>query len=130
MRFEPSGFTGNPQIKIAKSVVDYMFRWLAMKFLPVEDQRAVGINVIPTTTEDETTREIKPVLETALREAQSTLFEAHSNARVTVANALSGFVATFNNTADAPICDTCGAIMVRNAACYKCLNCGSTSGCS
>lgn len=130
MRFEPSGFTGNPQIKIAKSVVDYMFRWLAMKFLPVEDQRAVGINVVLPSIDDEAPHEAESVVATASSAPQSTIFEAKQAAAPITENALSGLLATFNNTADAPVCDTCGAIMVRNAACYKCLNCGGTSGCS
>ncbi len=128
MRFEPSGFTANPSIKIAKSLVDYLFRWLALKFLPPEDQRTIGLNL------DQAEEGTSVIAAQEVAEAmipQTTLFEARSEeVKTEGANALSGLLATFNNTADAPICDICGAMMVRNAACYKCLNCGATSGCS
>ncbi|MBI4281123.1 vitamin B12-dependent ribonucleotide reductase [Candidatus Uhrbacteria bacterium] len=126
MRFEPSGFTGHASIRMAKSVVDYIFRWMALKFLPPEDQQAIGLNV-PATVEENAplhTETLSPL-------PQPTLFAASGGeTKSNVENQLSGLVQTFNNMADAPVCDTCGAIMVRNAACYKCLNCGSTSGCS
>lgn len=126
-RFEPSGFTGHPSIKIAKSVVDYIFRWMALKFLPAEDQIAIGLNAV---SEEDHGLKIEPVMTVT---PQSSLFDAKLESSSVLAqnrSALAGLTQTFNNTADAPVCDTCGAIMVRNAACYKCLNCGGTSGCS
>ncbi|MBI4133636.1 vitamin B12-dependent ribonucleotide reductase, partial [Candidatus Uhrbacteria bacterium] len=128
MRFEPSGFTAHPSIKIAKSLVDYVFRWIALKFLPIEDQVALGINT--PSLDDEG---VKPELSSVLPPPQTSLFEKPTVAADEIRearNALAGLTQTFNNTADAPVCDTCGAIMIRNAACYKCLNCGGTSGCS
>ncbi|KKW29393.1 MAG: Ribonucleotide reductase of class II (Coenzyme B12-dependent), partial [Candidatus Uhrbacteria bacterium GW2011_GWD2_52_7] len=123
VRFEPSGFTNNPNIRIAKSIVDYIFRWLALKFLSPQEQLAVGVNNV-TVGESQQAEfpkaEEKPVMVAPV--SQSDLFDAKSE-KVSLTS-------TFNNTADAPACDTCGSIMVRNAACYKCLNCGSTSGCS
>ncbi|OGL66608.1 ribonucleoside-diphosphate reductase, adenosylcobalamin-dependent [Candidatus Uhrbacteria bacterium RIFCSPHIGHO2_01_FULL_63_20] len=125
-RFEPSGYTQNPNIRIAKSIVDYIFRWMAAKFLPREAQLAVGVNVA-----DEI---VAPV--GALAEAVETKAEPSPQANLFAppptpsARQGSGLTSTFNNSADAPACDTCGSIMVRNAACYKCLNCGATSGCS
>ncbi len=129
MRFEPSGYTNNPQIRIAKSITDYIFRWLAIKFLPRESQLSVGINVML----DEVvmaTEEVENVLphtaeqkEELKLDSQKNLFDAPQEAR-------SAHTQTFDNQSDAPACDTCGSIMVRNAACYKCLNCGATSGCS
>ena len=95
-RFEPSGFTNNPKIPIAKSIVDYIFRWLGHKFLTAEEQLEPEQPASGTTN-----------MKMALMEKQ-----------------------VFQNQADAPPCPECGSIMVRNAACYKCLNCGSTSGCS
>ncbi len=128
MRFEPSGFTAHPSIKIAKSIVDYVFRWLALKFLPTEEQLAVGLNV----EYDE--EEIKQMDSVATAPPQTSLFAprvaTEASGATEARNALAGLTRTFNNTADAPVCDTCGAIMVRNASCYKCLNCGNTSGCS
>jgi len=135
VRFEPSGFTTNPNIRIAKSLVDYMFRWMAMRFLPVEDQIAAGVNVDVQTLAEEGKSDIEA--SSAIAAAASAAAEAENAARqLTMADAADRarsaetLSATFDNQADAPACDTCGAIMVRNGACYKCLNCGSTSGCS
>lgn len=122
MRFEPSGFTNNPNIRIAKSIVDYIFRWMALKFLSEQEQIAVGVNVAPAIADASSIdRAIDP---TSTAAPQADLFDAPKVPEKT------SLTSTFNNTADAPACDTCGNIMVRNAACYKCLNCGSTSGCS
>ncbi len=136
MRFEPSGFTNNPNIRIAKSIVDYIFRWMALKFLSPQEQIAVGINVVPAigdsiVADRATDSAVSPAQATEL---QPTIFATASDANPAMtpgtAPQKSSLTSTFNNTADAPACDTCGNIMVRNAACYKCLNCGSTSGCS
>jgi ribonucleoside-diphosphate reductase alpha chain len=109
MRFEPSGFTKNPEVPIAKSLVDYMFRWLGSKFLNAEEKEAIG--VIARDTHGEA-----PVPVTD---------------QVVVARPLgSGNGFAFETSTDAPACHECGSIMVRSAACYKCLNCGATSGCS
>jgi ribonucleoside-diphosphate reductase alpha chain len=117
-RFEPSGFTNNPNIRVAKSIVDYIFRWMGMKFLTIEDQRKIGINNLDSGVSHEIASE--PVAA-----PQPDLFKVTSPAKVTPTH-----TTTFDNTSDAPACDTCGSIMVRNGACYKCLNCGGTSGCS
>ncbi len=106
-RFEPSGFTGNPQIPIAKSITDYLFRWLALKFLPSDE--------IPEVFKDGLTASEPVEAVPAKREPAPSSSQTRQS---------------FLNQADAPPCHTCGAIMVRNGACYKCSNCGSTSGCS
>jgi ribonucleoside-diphosphate reductase alpha chain len=108
-RFEPSGFTGNPAIPIAKSITDYIFRWLSLKFLPSE--QPTEAEVVPA--EVKAAPQIKPV------QPAVTLKLPSSRQRD-----------TWLNQADAPPCHTCGAIMVRGGACYKCANCGATSGCS
>lgn len=118
-RFEPSGYTNNPQIRIAKSITDYIFRWLAIKFLPRESQLQVGINVVQENVEG-----VEDVEEST--EKQPNLFETKTQ-KLELRGA---HTQTFDNQSDAPACDTCGSMMVRNAACYKCLNCGATSGCS
>jgi ribonucleoside-diphosphate reductase alpha chain len=110
MRFEPAGFTKNPEIPIAKSLVDYVFRWLGSKFLSADDKLAVGI-----IARDSASNEPMPVIQ------QSIASRTNSEG----ANKL-----TFETSTDAPACHECGSIMVRSAACYKCLNCGATSGCS
>jgi len=127
MRFEPSGFTNNQHIRIAKSVVDYIFRWMAYKFLDVNKQIELGIQVDQQGMDDHLSAPVVQKSEGASATSQTSLFQGGSG--VTEYKAAS-LTQTFDNQADAPACDTCGSIMVRNAACYKCLNCGSTSGCS
>jgi ribonucleoside-diphosphate reductase alpha chain len=104
VRFEPSGFTKNPEIPYAKSITDYIFRWLASKFLSAEHQEAVGVQTVAGAAKTE-----------AAPPAPSK-------------SAASG--STYRSQADAPSCHYCGAIMTRNGSCYRCSNCGSTSGCS
>ncbi len=114
MRFEPSGFSKNPQIPYAKSIVDYLFRWMASKFLDEEAKREVGI--IESDKTLSTKSEAGPVVVApvaSLRDGKD-----------------GGIRQAFINQADAPPCPDCGSIMVRNGACYKCMNCGTTSGCS
>jgi ribonucleoside-diphosphate reductase alpha chain len=117
MRFEPSGFTKNAEIPIAKSIIDYIFRWLASKFLSREEKEAAGV-VLRDEVADEAAGALSP---------------APAVAAVSAPAANSGGGPTkvaFQTSADAPSCHECGSIMVRNGSCYKCLNCGSTSGCS
>lgn len=126
MRFEPSGFTNHAQIRMAKSLVDYIFRWMALKFLSVSEQQRFGLNLDITDPQMSVgTAPSKGVVLTAEAKPQADLFAPQKSASTEVSH-----TTTFDNSSDAPACDTCGSIMVRNAACYKCLNCGSTSGCS
>ena len=112
-RFEPSGFTKNPEIPIAKSITDYIFRWLASKFLSGTQQEIIGI----------VRRE--PVVEA---DAGAAPVEAAPSKPASIE--ISQTKITFQGQEDSPSCSDCGSIMVRNGTCYKCLNCGSTSGCS
>jgi len=119
VRFEPSGMTRNPEIRFAKSIVDYIFRWMASKFLSPEAQYYAGVNG----------RDIDEI-----HAAQAT---AHTNGggaaapESAAAPTASGHpLATIQNQEDAPPCSTCGSIMIRSGACYKCVNCGNTSGCA
>lgn len=114
-RFEPSGFTNNKQIPIAKSVMDYIFRWMALKFLPQEPETNVAQPPAPEPAVQKTEK-VKAVPVTA---GENTLSLFEQNERQ-----------TFVTQADAPTCTTCGSLMVRSGSCYKCLVCGSTSGCS
>ncbi len=108
MRFEPSGFTQNPDIPIAKSICDYIFRWLAIKFLEKGEQ---PVNVISEAAANETAKaEARPV--------------------ETIGSVERGEKYVFQTQADAPPCHECGSLMIRSGACYKCTQCGSTSGCS
>jgi ribonucleoside-diphosphate reductase alpha chain len=131
-RFDPQGFTRNPEIPIAKSVMDYIFRWLASRFLPQEERDRLGI--------------IRREPDGSVSEAASDLADFGTEpAAVAVAPAPAASAATerkpvtpistlsagaFINQEDAPTCSDCGSLMVRNGACYKCHNCGATSGCS
>jgi ribonucleoside-diphosphate reductase alpha chain len=117
-RFEPSGFTKNPEIPIAKSITDYIFRWLASKFLSREDKERAGV-----------------ILRDEIPEPPASVPLLGGGRLEAVAQAVSAEIvgppkSTFLYQQDAPPCHECGAIMVRNGSCYKCLNCGSTSGCS
>jgi ribonucleoside-diphosphate reductase alpha chain len=98
VRFEPSGWTGNQQIPYAKSIMDYIFRWMGAKFLGPE--YALPVEAGETTKLHRTEEEPQQNLPFALA------------------------------SADAPTCAECGGLMTRNGSCYKCENCGSTSGCS
>jgi ribonucleoside-diphosphate reductase alpha chain len=132
-RFEPSGFTDNPNIRIAKSIVDYIFRWMALKFLSTADQRQLGLN-FDLVNEGKEDQMVSPPSSSVDNSAQADLFTKEVDETIQAAKeettAANAHIMTFDNTSDAPACDTCGSIMVRNGACYKCLNCGSTSGCS
>ena len=107
VRFEPSGHTGNPAVPFAKSIVDYIFRWLASRFLPIDEQIQTGVHVSEKAAEP---AEGKP----------------QAKANTAPLNDLKSMFALD----DAPTCAGCGSIMVRNGSCYKCMNCGETSGCS
>ncbi len=116
MRFEPSGFTKNPQIPYAKSIVDYLFRWLASKFLDEDAKREVGVIEAEKSAAERSGAPLQLAPEppvARLNDGKDTEMRQ-----------------AFINQADAPPCPDCGSIMVRNGSCYKCMNCGSTSGCS
>jgi ribonucleoside-diphosphate reductase alpha chain len=123
VRFEPSGMTKNPDVRFAKSIVDYIFRWMAAKFLSPEAQFRAGVNnreeVVPTP--EQLPLDVAGMAKTVVPTSGS------------IASAVAKTVASFaaiQNQEDAPPCSTCGSIMVRSGACYKCTNCGTTSGCA
>ncbi len=112
VRFEPAGYTGNPSIPTAKSIIDYVFRWMALEFLE-EDQR-------PMSMQNQETDDFEP------DDAEPATADNSTLAEILAAKERQVFV----SQADAPPCSECGTIMVRNGACYLCINCGTTSGCS
>jgi ribonucleoside-diphosphate reductase alpha chain len=122
VRFEPSGMTRNADIRFAKSIVDYIFRWLAAKFLSQEAQYRAGLN-----NRDEVTSPEQLVLDVTAAGSAAAGAPATATAKAPVT--VSKFAA-IQNQEDAPPCSTCGSIMVRSGACYKCSNCGTTSGCA
>jgi ribonucleoside-diphosphate reductase alpha chain len=119
MRFEPSGFTKNPDIPIAKSIMDYIFRWLASKFLDRDAQQEVGI--VKEEPEEAASKE------TAASKKVIPISPQAPRGGAPVAS-ISSVTSLYQQ--DAPPCPDCGAIMIRSGACYKCMNCGAVSGCS
>jgi ribonucleoside-diphosphate reductase alpha chain len=178
VRFEPSGFTGNQEIPIAKSIVDYIFRWLGSRFLSTDDKAILGLIDRSSVIEEPLAAPASPVAAAPAVEAvapapapaaesasdvpKATAVAAapieapeplavvatngHANGHAANGNGksvasssggaptitlnLGATKVSFQTQADAPSCAECGSIMVRNGSCYKCLNCGSTSGCS
>ena len=117
VRFEPSGMTKNPDVRFAKSIVDYIFRWLATKFLSPEAQHRAGVNNREeTTTPEQLLLQVTDLTKSAEPASQTTPDASK--------------FASIQNQEDAPPCSTCGSIMVRSGSCYKCANCGTTSGCA
>jgi ribonucleoside-diphosphate reductase alpha chain len=117
-RYEPSGFTGNPDIPIAKSITDYIFRWLALKFQTPE----TGALPSPTNT-------LPPgAAPAAGHKASATVVETRSVAALPPPG--KNGASDHATDTDAPPCPNCGFITVRSGACYKCSNCGATTGCS
>jgi len=140
-RFEPSGFTKNPEIRNASSITDYVFRWMATHFVPgYREANAATRNqpelAIPGLLEELKKKINRPVPELPISE-DTDVYEVedaggknkgfHASATKTV-KSLSDSVAHFQQ--DAPTCPNCGHVAVRNGACYKCLNCGESLGCS
>jgi ribonucleoside-diphosphate reductase alpha chain len=148
-RFEPSGFTGNPEIPIAKSTMDYIFRWLELKFVTGRQYPLFKDMVLPGAQPPSTVHELAAISQSSVSEtmppqgglgsqpgAQTPSVEgvaknASSSSLVDrgiyhSADALKEFV----DLGDAPSCHVCGSIMTRNGSCYRCMSCGSTSGCS
>ena len=119
MRFEPSGSTSNPEIPFAQSVIDYLFRWLASQFLTPEEVEELGV----------LTPEVKQRIVDRLEgiEGGSNGQNGHGDSAPDV---VSTGVARSNGQSDSPACANCGWIMIRSGTCYRCENCGSTSGCS
>jgi len=141
-RFEPSGFTKNPEIRNASSITDYVFRWLAFQFLPgyrdahapVRGQQELPM---PDLAEEIKRRVNRPVPELPVVDDDTDYVNISAVKTPAAAKAapgryevknLSDSVAHFQQ--DAPTCPNCGHVAVRNGACYKCLNCGESLGCS
>jgi ribonucleoside-diphosphate reductase alpha chain len=139
MRFEPMGRTENREIPVAQSIVDYIFRWLASQFLSDGDKRDLGI-----LTEAERNR-----LAAQYDGVQAPLVDAPVQPIASVIPPLAGSILSAPDIlpvvqpevgetayrgprvqADAPACASCGWIMSRSGTCYRCENCGNTSGCS
>ncbi len=127
-RFEPAGFTSNKDIPIAKSVMDYIFRWMDLKFgehLGDADgtvaDGAAGVKEAAVMKEAE---------EQVTQGVRAMAASAGGAARITMENTEAEEKAVFQQQADSPPCPECGSVTVRSGSCYKCHNCGATTGCS
>ena len=129
-RFEPSGFTKNPDIRQASSIIDYVFRWMGCQFVegykestapkrPQADLPMPGLTDVEKAVANRSSQELPPTHDTDVTLKTVT--------KITRSMMLT---ASFVNQTDAPACPGCGSMTVRNGACYKCLNCGESLGCS
>jgi len=125
MRFEPSGWTGNSELGFAKSIVDYVFRWLGYRFLSTDDKMAIGLVRTSEIVDPAPQLELlsKAVSMATPAAAQETVWTEPAVPSGPGARRL-------NSTPDAPPCPRCGWLTVRNGTCHKCENCGETTGCS
>ncbi len=145
-RFEPSGFTKNPDIRNATSITDYVFRWMATHFIPgyreaMSPTPAQAELAMPGLLEELKKNINRPVRELPLSDDTDVIAlkpavpalgngvrngsgSVHGRAITTLSDAIAHF------QSDAPACPNCGQVTVRNGACYKCLNCGESLGCS
>ena len=114
MRFEPSGMTNDADIRTAKSIVDYIFRWFGKRFLTAEQQEEAGI--------------LSPEVKARLAER----YENGGGAAPAEPGEMPppGQTALFNSWEDAVECARCGGRMVRTGSCYTCRDCGTNTGCS
>jgi ribonucleoside-diphosphate reductase alpha chain len=118
-RFEPSGWTSNPDIGFAKSIMDYIFRWLQLRF--TGQQQLLFENLRPKASVS--SGHLPEEAASAIRRPET---GSPSPGAIHAADALAGII----DLGDAPTCSFCGSIMTRNGSCYRCGSCGSTSGCS
>ncbi|HEV2116189.1 MAG TPA: vitamin B12-dependent ribonucleotide reductase [Terriglobales bacterium] len=127
-RFEPSGWSNNPDIGFAKSIMDYIFRWLHLRFLTGQQQMLFeNLRPKPAALPADVEEEVSPTAESRGPTAPSSVDrQASTGKSAHAADLLSDIV----DLGDAPSCHVCGSIMVRNGSCYRCMSCGSTSGCS
>jgi ribonucleoside-diphosphate reductase alpha chain len=114
MRFEPSGMTNDADIRVAKSIVDYVFRWMGKKFLTVEQQEEIGI----------LSPEVRAKMASAYAAADA------QSVGTPVEAPPPGQTALFNSWEDAVECARCGGRMIRTGSCYTCRDCGTNTGCS
>ncbi len=153
-RFEPAGMTHNPEIPFAKSLVDYIFRWMGMEFIPgyraanapqrsksTKSESSVAAAKVESIVDPVRTAAVKaepsPSIVDQPRRIVGEVFRASpapqplKMTEAAVGGAASSLTSALREMqADAPACDACGTITVRSGTCYKCLNCGNSMGCS
>ncbi|MCD6051736.1 MAG: nrdJ, partial [Verrucomicrobia bacterium] len=132
-RFEPSGFTKNPEIRNTSSIIDYVFRWMALQFIPgyreMTNPKQTELPM-PDLMQELKKKVNKPVADLPLAEEDTVTVDAS----ITTAKGSKVFVSLSETVShmmkDAPTCPSCGHLAVRNGACFKCINCGESLGCS
>jgi len=134
-RFEPSGFTKNPDIRNASSITDYVFRWLALQFIPGYRESVTVARTQPELAMPGLEAEIKkkvnrPVPELPIADDNTDIVEIKPGNGHRHDRRAATLTSMITNQQDAPTCPNCGNVVVRNGACYKCLNCGESLGCS
>jgi ribonucleoside-diphosphate reductase alpha chain len=144
MRFEPAGMTDDPDIRMAQSIVDYIFRRLALDYLPFETRSAMGIHTAEERARQLETGSYTPVdevteddLETLAQSApvsppkEAKALSSPTKSDVTIPHSSTELLEVLlGSSADAPLCMSCGTKMQRAGSCFLCEGCGSTSGCS
>jgi ribonucleoside-diphosphate reductase alpha chain len=140
MRFEPAGMTDDPDIRIASSVMDYIFRRLALDFLPYERRAELGIFTAAERAAQlreengEVSVDLTAMASSAPVEARAKSDEPAATETIPAPRAARSSTelleAVHGKAADAPLCFTCGTKMRPAGSCYVCEGCGSTSGCS
>jgi ribonucleoside-diphosphate reductase alpha chain len=123
MRFEPSGITNDPDIRLAASLMDYIFRRLALEYLPAEKRASLGVMSV-----EERKRQVNGETTTSVEAAPAVQAEPVPPAQPQLIP-FSDVKASMR-TLDAPLCYACGSQMQPAGSCYVCSACGSTSGCS
>jgi ribonucleoside-diphosphate reductase alpha chain len=136
-RFEPAGFTENPDIPIAKSLVDYIFRWMGMQFIDGYREEHAPKRGKPAASDTAARFAVKDDVEVKRSPAAEPMATVVTSETVVEQVVVKGSVSRTAldalakaNQGDAPACSTCGSITVRSGTCYKCLNCGASMGCS
>ena len=129
MRFEPSGITNNPKIPMAASIMDYIFRYLALTFTEEQVMPDVIKNVIGEIESDIASHEGTEEGQHVALELEPVQINSPQAGAMQTAGAVSTEGSTYQHQDDAPICPDCGSITVRSGACYVCTHCGSSSGC-
>jgi ribonucleoside-diphosphate reductase alpha chain len=127
MRFEPAGMTDDPDLRISTSIIDYLFRRLAVEYLTPAER--AELNILTT---DERSQPTLPGVEEAATETRQGLDLPPDPPTVpSAAQFAAQFAAQLSRaSADAPLCMMCGIAMRRAGSCYVCTDCGATSGCS
>ena len=137
MRFEPAGITDDPELRIATSLMDYIFRRLAVDYLPLEEREELGVlstseRMQPTLpgVEEAATREQDLVEESGISSVPPSGIDLGSTTSRSSSPSTSGSATARAEQRDAPLCYQCGMVMQRAGSCYVCTSCGTTSGCS